>query len=93
MLLQDEIDQVRERMAPAALICSVIANVNRDPDTKPEPYTAADFMPGAKSDEEEMAEFAERVLRGDTFEVDPEAVEAFRLQMRTNFRNLVTADA
>ena len=26
-------------------ICSVIANCNRDPKTKPEPFTASDFMP------------------------------------------------
>ena len=29
----------------AALVCSVLANVNRDPKRKPKPYTPKDFMP------------------------------------------------
>ena len=30
----------------AGLICSVLANINRDPKRKTDPYTAKDFMPG-----------------------------------------------
>lgn len=31
--------------AAAGIVASVIANVNRDPKKKPDPFTAADFMP------------------------------------------------
>jgi hypothetical protein len=66
----------------------VIANVNRDTDRKPEPFTAADFMPGAKSEEDEMREFVEKVQRGESFEVDPEEAAAFRRTMAATFGNL-----
>lgn len=32
----------------AALVCSVIANVNRDPKKRPRPFTPRDFMTTAK---------------------------------------------
>jgi hypothetical protein len=89
-MLQEDQDQARERMLPAALVCSVLANINRDADKRPEPYTAADFMPGAKTDEEEMQEFAERVMRGDTFETDPDDLQQFKRQMLTTFGNIRT---
>jgi hypothetical protein len=66
----------------------VIANVNRDSERKPEPFTAADFMPGAKTEEDDMREFVEKVQRGDSFEVDPAEVENFRRTMAATFRNL-----
>jgi hypothetical protein len=98
LLLEDELELQRERFAPAALICSVIANVNRDSERRPEPYTAAQFMPGAKTEEDEMREFVEAIQRGDTFEVDPEQAEAFKRQMMATFGktdgrgNIVTVD-
>ena len=79
-------------MLPAALICSVIANVNRDTDVRSEPFTAADFMPGAKTEEDEMREFAEAVARGETFETDPEEFEAFKRQFTSTFRNVVVSE-
>ena len=81
---------MRERIYPAALICSVLANVNRDAEKRPEPWQPADFMPGAKSEEDEMREFVEAVQRGDTFETDPEDLERFKQQMVANFRNVVS---
>jgi hypothetical protein len=33
--------------ARAALVCSVLANVNRDPKKRSSPYHVSDFMPGA----------------------------------------------
>jgi hypothetical protein len=83
---QQEID--RERFAPAALVCAVLANINRDPDKRSEPFTTADFLPGAKTEEDEMREFAEAVARGETFEADPEESAAFRRQMQASFGNL-----
>ena len=65
-------------MWPAALVCSVIANVNRDSKRRSEPFTPSDFMPGARTEEDEMREFAEAVMRGDKFEPDPDAVALFR---------------
>ncbi len=40
----------------AGLICSVIANVNRDPKKKPEPFTPSDFMPQTKKVTKEMSQ-------------------------------------
>lgn len=78
-------EQQRERIYPAALICSVIANVNRDPERRAEPWQPAHFMPGAKSEEDEMREFVEAVQRGDKFEADPEEIERFKRQMESAF--------
>jgi hypothetical protein len=83
--LQDEAEQQRERFLPAALICSVIANVNRDPERRPNPWEPRDFMPGARTEEDEMREFAEAVGRGETFETDPEDIERFKRQMEATF--------
>jgi len=73
-------DQIEQRehssFLPAALVCSVIANVNRDPEQKPEPWHVEDFMPGAESDEENMRRFCEKVARGESFADDPEALNA-----------------
>lgn len=87
-MLQDELQEQRDRIYPAAMVCSVMANVNRDSDQRPEPYTPADFMPGAKSEEEEMREFVEAVQRGDKFETDPEDLARFKRQMESTFRNV-----
>lgn len=83
-------EQARDRIYPAALICSVIANVNRDAERRPDPWQPADFMPGAKTEEDEMREFVEAIQRGDTFETDPEDLERFKQQMETSFKNVVT---
>jgi hypothetical protein len=64
--------------------------VNRDAERRPEPWQPADFMPGAKSEEDEMREFVERVQRGDTFETDPDDLERFKRQMMSSFKNVVT---
>ena len=31
-----------------ALVCAVLANVNRDPKRSPQPYAVEDFMPGQR---------------------------------------------
>ncbi len=43
-------DDVRERTIdmPAALICSVLANLQRDPEKKAEPFTLYDFLLSGK---------------------------------------------
>lgn len=38
----------RKQQLNAALICSVIANVNRDPKFRPKAFTPEDFMPQAE---------------------------------------------
>lgn len=45
-------------------------------------------MPGAKTEEDEMREFAEAVARGDTFEADPDEVRAFRRALESAFGNV-----
>lgn len=84
-MLQDEIEQQRDRIYPAALICSVLANVNRDPESRREPWQPADFMPGAKSEEEEWMEFIDAMQSGEKFEADPEEVARFKQQMQEAF--------
>jgi hypothetical protein len=79
------------RTLPAALICATIANIVRDKDSHPQPYTPAQFLPGAKTDEDELREFAEAVARGESFEPDPELNEQFKRQMQEAFRNIVPA--
>jgi len=37
-----------------------------------------------------MREFAEAVMRGDSFETDPEDLERFKHQMQSTFKNVVT---
>jgi hypothetical protein len=71
----------------------VLANLKRDPEQRPEPWQPANFMPGAKSEEDEMQEFVEAVLRGDTFETDPEDLERFKRQMESTFGNVVRSRA
>lgn len=45
-VMQREADAKNERADfHAGLVASVIANVNRDPKKRPDPFTAADFMP------------------------------------------------
>lgn len=80
---------------PAALICSVIANAHRNKDERPEPFTAADFMPGAevKTREQELREWADAVERGETFEADPEELEEFKRQMQSSFKNIAPAQS
>ena len=40
----------------AALICSVLANINRDSKRKPTPYKVQDFMPIFKSNKKQTIE-------------------------------------
>lgn len=77
----------RRQFGPAALICATLCNLYRDSGS--EPYTMSNFLPGSASEEEmEHQEFVEKVLRGETFEVDPEAAAHFRRQMEAAFANI-----
>ena len=93
LLLQDDLEEQKERLYPAAIVCSVIANVNRDPERRPEPFQPADFMPGAKSEEDEMREFVEAIQRGDKFEMDPEEMENFKRNMERTFGKRTDPDS
>lgn len=82
-------ERERRMFVPAALICATVCNVNRDPDKRPEPFTVADFLPDEESEQEiSDREFMEKVLRGDSFEIDPEDARAFRKQMEETFKNV-----
>ena len=87
LLFNADAEIARDALLPAALICAVMANIHRDPD-RTEPYTPAYFLPGAQSKEDEMREFADRVLSGEQFESDPEGVATFRRQLEAAFGNL-----
>jgi len=84
----------RAAYGPAALICSVVANVNRDPEKKREPWTIEDFMPGDhESDEDNMRAFAEKVARGESFADDPDALkgmQGLKNEIKSRFKNLKT---
>jgi hypothetical protein len=71
----------------AAGIKAEIWNVNIDLE-KHRPRTAADFMPGAQAEDDEMREFVDKVQRGEKFEVDPRAVAAFRAELERKFSGI-----
>jgi len=89
-LLDQLAERDRRQMVPAALICSVIANVNRDSEQRSEPWTIQDFLPGGKSKEEEMIEWLEALESGEEVE-DPEALASFKQKMKKTFRLAETA--
>lgn len=62
-----------------------IWNVNLAADDR---LSAADFMPGRKSEEDEMREFVEKVQRGESFSIDPAQATEFRRKMEESFRNV-----
>lgn len=77
---------------PAALVCSVLANIHRTEDR--EPYTISDFLPGGDrgrglSEEEDMRRFIDEVQSGKTFDPPPpEQIAAFRRSLESNFGNV-----
>jgi hypothetical protein len=78
----------RRRMIPAALICSVIANVNRDPEQRSEPWSIQDFMlgeDGPKTEEEEMIAWLESLESGEFEEIEREQAELFKQKMKATF--------
>jgi hypothetical protein len=81
----------RESWLPAALICTVLANIHRGEES--EPYTIEDFIPGARpprdSEEEEMRQFIDEIQSGKKFETPPEELERFKRSLEANFRNVV----
>jgi hypothetical protein len=70
------------------MICSVLANIHRDPDD--DPWKPADFMPGAKNDRDEMLAFVEALEAGETFDVDPQEMVVFKKQLESSFSNIAT---
>jgi hypothetical protein len=77
---------------PAALICTVLANIHRPEDR--DPFTIEDFLPGAggvrrlKSEDEEMREFIDEIQSGKKFETPPEQLATFKRAMEANFGNV-----
>lgn len=68
------------------MVCSVLANIHRDTEKRRTPFVPADFLPGAKTEDDDMREFAEAVLRGDKFAPpSEEEMKAFREQLSTAF--------
>ena len=55
-LLDRHIEIERSRLLGSAMVCSMLANVNRDSEARPEPFTPADFMPWIKQEEPEVEE-------------------------------------
>jgi hypothetical protein len=88
LLFEADGDVIRDGYGPAAMICSLLANINRDRDQRPEPFTPADFLPGARTEDDDMEEFVRLVQSGHKFEADPEQVAQFRRQMMSTFGNL-----
>lgn len=88
LLLQEEQCQAQEQFAPAAMICSVLANINRGEDDAP--WKPSDFMPGASSDRDEMLAFVEAIEAGETFDVDPGEMAVFKQQLESTFSNIAT---
>lgn len=79
----------RDAYGPAACIQSLLANIYRDQEKKPDPYMPADFLPGAKnSEEDDWRDFIEKVQSGYKFEVDPRQVAQFRAEMNRAFKDV-----
>ncbi len=63
-LLERHIANIKRQDYHAALICAVLANINRDPQKKPDPFTPADFMPSlAVPEKEEEGEALDHILK------------------------------
>ena len=61
LLFEADADVARDAYGPAACIQSLLANIYRDQEKKPDPYTPADFLPGAKnSEEDDWRDFIEK---------------------------------
>lgn len=74
---------MRQQFAPAALICAVLANLHRDEEKKPEPFTLSDFMPGQEANErDDLLAFAEAVVAGEALEADPQEFAKFRREFQ-----------
>lgn len=43
----------RQHLLPAAMICSLIANVYRDEKKQPKPFQPADFLPGEQQQQQQ----------------------------------------
>jgi hypothetical protein len=78
-LFEQDIELRHEAVYPAALICSVIANVHRNSEARSEPFTPSDFMPVT---EKELIEQEEAANRTPT----PEEVEAWKQGLHSLFR-------
>lgn len=70
------------------MVITAIYNVNNDYEKNPEGFSPMDFMPGAKSADDDMREFVEAVERGDKFETSAEEIAAFRSGIESTFRNV-----
>jgi hypothetical protein len=92
-MLDELADQDRRRMVPAALICSVLANIHRDPQKRLEPFSIADFIPdpNAKTEEEEWLEFSAKVKSGEKFESAPGQTEALKRMFQGRFKTIKPA--
>lgn len=44
------VEEFRLSHAPAALICSVMAEMKRDPQRRSQPFSASEFMPGEQAE-------------------------------------------
>jgi len=58
--LQRYIEEQKKLDSRAALICTVLANINRNPKKKRKPFTVEDFMP--KHEKEKQVKSAEEML-------------------------------
>jgi hypothetical protein len=88
LLFAADRDVQDDRLAAAAAIQATLCNVHNDWDKRPQGWVPANFMPGAivKSEQEELHEWAEAVLNGESFnEPDPEEHLRFRQGMQESF--------
>jgi hypothetical protein len=90
LLFEADRDVQLDRLAAAAAIQATICNTHNDWEKRPEGWVPANFMPGAKSERDELLEFAEAVARGDTFD-EPDAVELERCrgEIEKTFSNII----
>ena len=82
---------MRARLEPAALVCSLLAEIHRDPDKRDRPYTVSDFLPGdfessapidGKEANDEMKAFIDAIQRGESMEQTQESIEALKNSLK-----------
>lgn len=92
LLFQQQAEIERERWMPAALICSVLANLHRDPEKRHEPYTIADFLPADASEvrrddsevlDKDMRDFIDALARGEEPGMNEQQLQAFKAGMHS----------
>jgi len=71
----------RKRLFSGAMVCATICNVKNDWEKNPDGWTPADFLPGARR-EDDTDRFIREMESGELQKVDPRAMAAFKMKLQ-----------